>query len=59
MNLRQANIEKEIYMHMTTQVVLNKLARFNDLDRGIDSESKNYDALFGSFFNKVFKIIKI
>jgi len=53
MNLKQAKIEKEIHVPFTTQVVLSKLARFNELDRGIDSESSSYDRLFGSFFNKV------
>ena len=53
MNLKQAKIEKEIHVPLTTQVVLSKLARFNELDRGIDSESSSYDRLFGSFFNKV------
>ena len=59
MNLRQATIEKEIYVNMTTQVVLSKLAQFNDLDRGVDSESKSHELLFRSFFNKVFRERKL
>lgn len=46
-------MEQNIHVNLTTQLVLSKLVRFNNLDRGVDSNDSNHEHFFQSFFNQV------
>ena len=56
MNVKQAQIEKTLNVNLTSQLVLSKLAKFNCMDKCVDTITSNsYFTLFQSFFTQVCK----
>ena len=52
-NLLIAKNEQDLNVDLVIQLVLSRLAITCGLDRSIDSEDKNFENLFQSFFNQV------
>lgn len=60
MNVKQAQIEKNLNCNLTTNLVLAKLAKFHSMDKSVDSStSESYFNVFQSFFTQVSFLICI